>query len=289
MFLKVFLLFFLSYSLFAENFLKSEYEILGDDINLSCIIPDIKNDTKLYTITPGRHTRKVKSSQLITLLKKHGVKDFSAKHKYTYFTQLSPIDTSKIEAEIKKIYLQKYKNIQIKSIKVRPRAYLESLPKNYRIKMQSKNHLKRDAVVSIISDKNRQLFFDYTLDAIVDVYVARKDIDRNSELSNLNSVKKSIILDQFKAMPIEDIKRGRLQTKRHVKTGTVLTTRDIEELELVKRGANVNVTLNNSNLAISFSAKALESGVFGDIIRVEQKNSRVLKVKITGKNRGEAI
>lgn len=289
MFLKFLLLSLLSGVLFAEQFLQANYDIEGEKIKLSHIVKNIQKDRELFTITPGRHSKKIKSSQLIELLTKHGYDDFKAKHRYTYFTQLSPIDTSKIEQEIELIYSQKYRGIKIKSIKVRPRAYMSSLPKSYRVKMQPKSYLKRDAVVSIISDDNRQLFFDYTVDAIVNVYVAKKDIDRKSELSNLNCGKKSIILDHFKAMPIKDIRKGRLQTKRHIRSGTVLTTRDAQELELIKRGATVNVTLQSSNLSISFSGKALEDGVYGDIIEVEQSNSKVVKVKIIGKNRGEAI
>lgn len=289
MLLRVFLLLFLHLSLFAQTDLLQEYEVSGKDIMLSSIIPSVKEDIKLYSITEGRHTRKVRTKELITLLKEHGFSGLKTRHKYIKFIEKSPIDTSFIEEKIRGLYLQKYQSIDIKSIKVKPRAYLDTLPQKYSVKVQAKNFLKREGVVSIKSEKNRQLFFNYIIDAKIEVYSARKDIKRNSELSNINCVKKSIILDKFRAMPVQNVQIGRLQSKRHIKADTILTQRDIKELHLVRRGSNVNITLNNSNIAISFSAKALEDGVYGDIIRVKQKNSTVLKVKVTGKNKGEAI
>ena len=289
MFLKTILFFTLSLMLMAESTLKDNYYITTDDINLSTLIPTVKNDTKLFAMQKGKQTKRVKSQALIKLLEKFGYKDFSSKHRYVKFTKKSPIDTSRIERILGELYKNRYKNISIKSVEVRPRSYLSTLPEKYQVSIQAKNYLKSRGILSIKDEKKRQLFFDYTIDARLDVYQAKENIKRNSELSHVNCVKNSIILDKFRAMPLQELIQGRLQSKNHVKMGKVLTLRDTQGLKLVRRGSTVQITLKNENIAISFSGEALENGVYGDIIRVRQNKSKIHNVRITGKGKGEII
>jgi len=63
--------------------------------------------------------------------------------------------------------------------------------------------------------------------------------------------------------------------------------RDITALSLVRRGAYINCSLRNGNLFISSSVKALQNGKYGDIIKVQQNNGKILRAVVTGKNRVE--
>ena len=289
MFLKTLFILFTCTILFADKTFKSNYYIDSNKINISDIIPQVKNDKKLFMIDGSKYTKRVKSKDLIELLQKSGYMGYTSKHRYVKFTKKSPIDTSKIEEKLVKIYKEKYPEIKIKSIEVRPRAYLTALPDKYTVFLQPKQYLKSSGVVSIKSDSKKQLFFNYSIDATIEVYKSRKNIKRNSELSNVNCVKKSIILDRFRAMPIQELVNGRVQSKNHIKINRVLTRRDVKELELITRGSTVNVLLSSDNIDISFSGEALQSGVYGDTIKVRQSNSKVLKVRIVGKNRGEVL
>ncbi len=42
-------------------------------------------------------------------------------------------------------------------------------------------------------------------------------------------------------------------------------------------------------MAISFSAKALQNGVYGDIIKVQKSNDKIIKIKVIARNRGEVF
>jgi flagella basal body P-ring formation protein FlgA len=85
-------------------------------------------------------------------------------------------------------------------------------------------------------------------------------------------------------MPIQNINKSTIQTKHRLKDGTVLTKRDVIGLFLVKRGSNVNVILNNLNISISFSAKAVQNGRYGDTVSVIRHDGKKLKAVVTGKN-----
>jgi len=285
---KILFLSLIALSLHSNQILKENYYIQGEDIRLSALIPHIKDDIHLYSITEGRYTRRIKSKDLIKLLKEKGYGEYQAKSSYIKFTKQSPIDTTKIKKALKKIYMKKYRNIEIRTIEVHPRGYLKSLPKEYKVRLQSKSHLKNRGTLSIKSNTNRQTFFDYKIDATLSVYKARVEINRNVELSHINTTKKSIILDKFRAMPIIDVQPNSEQSKYKIKKDAIFTTRNTTKLILVKRGANLNVVLESQNMSITFSAKASQDGSFGDTINVTSNSGRKIAVIITGKNRAKA-
>lgn len=289
MLLKIFFLLFFSHELFAGIILESEYYVSTDEINLSCILPQTQNDAHLFTITQGRETKRVPVQELISLLKSYGYTDITAKGQYVQFTKQGLFDTSKIKNEIIKIYKQRYKQIEIKNIEVHSRGYLETLPQEYTLYMQAKSHLKNNGMFYIKTNQNKKIFFDFALNAELDAYFARENIQKNTEFSSINTVKKSIILDKFQAQPIQNITDGAVQSKHNIKKDTLLTSRDIVQLQLIRRGSEVNVLLESDNMSISFSAEALEDGVYEQIIEVQKQNGTKIKVKVVGKNRGEAI
>ncbi|MBA3027169.1 MAG: flagellar basal body P-ring formation protein FlgA [Sulfurimonas sp.] len=287
--LKILFLFLFSIKLIAGTELKNEYYVESEEIRLSSIFPATTNDALLFQITQGRYTKRVQAKELIALLDSYGYKDLESKNEYIQFTKQAPLDFKAIEEELKTLYRQRYKQIKIQSIEIHPRGYLDTLPQEYTLGMQSKSHLKRQGTFYIKTKQSKKIFFDFNINATIDVYFAREDIKRNTELSAINTIKKSIILDKFRAQPLQNVTSGTVQSKQNIKKNTLLTSRDIVELQLVRRGESVSVLLEKDNMSISFSAEALEDGVYEQIIEVQQQNGTKIKIKVTGKNRGEVI
>ena len=285
--LKILLFLFFCIGLFADSYLNSNYYVQGREIMLSNIVENPKEDVQLFRIEKSRYSKRVKSKDIIKILQSNGIKDYKSKHPYIQFTKKSPINIEKIKNAIEKVYKEKYTHIKIKNISVEPRSYIEILPKKYETVLKSKSHLSKDGTLYIKTDDKKKIFFNYKIDAEVVAYEAKEDIKRNMELTNINCKKKSIILDKFRAMPLQNILKGTIQSMHNIKSGTTLTTRDAQGLYLVKRGSNVNVTLNSSNLAISFSAEALQNGRLADIITVMKSNGKKMKVRVIGKHRVE--
>ncbi|OHE08626.1 MAG: flagella basal body P-ring formation protein FlgA, partial [Sulfurimonas sp. RIFOXYB2_FULL_37_5] len=132
-----------------------------------------------------------------------------------------------------------------------------------------------------------KIFFDYSVRANVIVYVSKESIKKESEISSLNYIKKSIILDRFRAKPIQNIDKTTLQAKRHIPKDTILTLNDIESLDVVKRNAMINVSMSKEGMNIIFSAKALQDAKVDDIIKVQNNNGKILKARVTGSNAAE--
>ena len=285
--IKAFLLLLFSISLLANNQLQSNYFIINDSILISDIIKNSKNDTLLYTINSKRHSKRVKAKELIKLLNKYGYKDITSKHSYIQFTKKSPINMSRIALSLQNRYKQEYKNIDIKEITITPRSYMQELPKEYTVVIGNKAHFHKDGHLYIKTLNNKKIFFNYRIKAIITVLKTKIALKREEELSRINVKKDSIMLDNFRAMPLQELQKSTYQAKHKIKKGTILTTRDVIALFIIKRNANVNVLIQDSNMAVSFIAKATQHGRFGQTITVVNKQGKRLKVIVTGRNSAE--
>jgi len=267
--------------------LKSVYYVNSNSIYLSDITKSTKDNKPIYHIDKNKHTKKIKTKELLNTLKKNGYKEFKTKSRYVKFIKKSPINLSKIKKFLKDYYINKYKNIDIQDIRIQPRSYIPSLPKEYKIHIRDKNYLCKSGILNIKTPKNKKIFFNYTIKATIPVYITKQKIKKSEEISLLNTAKHSIILDKFRASPIQSIDAVVFEAKRNLKKETILTTRDTQILSLVKRGSFVNVFIHSQNLSISFSAKALDSGKLGDTIRVQKSDKKRLKVMVVGKHKAE--
>ena len=285
--INAFILLLFSINLLANNQLQSNYFVKNDKIFLSDITKNFKNDIFLYNINANHHSKRVKSKDLLKILQKLGYTDFTSKHSYVQFTQKSPINSSKIALSLQNRYKQEYKNIDIKKIVITPRSYMQELPKEYTVIISNKAHFHKDGHLYIKTMDNKKIFFNYQIKAIVTVLKSKTTLRREDELSRLNVKKDSIMLDNFRAMPLQELQKSTYQAKHKIKKGTILTTRDVIALFIVKRNANVNVVLHDSNMAVSFIAKATQHGRLGQTITVVNKQGKRLKVIVTGRNSAE--
>lgn len=284
--MQYFLILFLSFQLYAEN-IKKVYYINGNDIYLSTLFSNVTEDKKIFSIDPNRYTKKIKASQLQKTLNFYGYKNIQINSSYINFIKKSPINLSNIEKKIREYYQKNYLDIKIMDISIAPIGYIESLPKEYTVLFKNKSYLHSEAIFSIKSLNSKQLFFHYKIKAQITVYKARNKIIRNEEISSINVVKDSIILDKFGASPLQNIDEIHLQSKHNLKKGAIIRQRDLTTLTLVKRDAQLIVTMKNSGFNITFSAIALQDGKYGSKIRVKRENGKVLVVKVIGKNKAE--
>ena len=267
--------------------LNKTYYVDSNNIKLLNLAPDSKYDVTLYKIDANRYTKKVKSEKVVKLLNKHGLKNVESSSRYIKFVKKSPIDTSKIESYIITLYKSKYPDITINSLMVVPRGYIESLPKKYEVLTSKRSHLSKSGTLSIKTMDRKKIFFDYTLDAKVYIYLSNKKIYKGDKVSLLNTSKKKIQLDKFNALPITKKELNKTQIKYNTKQNKILTFRDVQLLNIIKKGSFVTAYLKDNSINISFSAKALQNGKLRDIITIQKMSGQKLKAKIIGKNRVE--
>jgi len=275
--------------LYSQNILKNEYYIKNNFVMISDIVPSAKaNDKKLFSLKTNRHTLRVKTRELVQILKNNGYSGYVSKHRgYIQFTKRSTINRKKIITQIKKLYKTKYNAITIQNISVEPNVYMEKLPSSYTIHFQENSYLSRKGIFYIKTPKRREIFFHYLISAKVTIYQAKNNIRKGTRLESRNCQKKSIMLDRFWAMPLQDINKHQYQSKYNIRAGRTITMRNVTGLDLIRRGSRINVFMDDENMQISFSAKALQNGELGDTIYIRNREGRKIKVIVTGKNRAE--
>ena len=285
----IFLLLFISSFLYSKNILKNEYYIKNNFVMLSDIVNSLKkNDKKLFSLNENRHTLRVRTKELIKLLKINGYTEYVSKYReYIQFTKRSPINRKKLINKIKKLYKRKYSFITIKNISVQPNVYLEKLPSQYTIHFEKSSYLSNRGILYIKTLKRKKIFFHYLINAKVTIYQAKQNIKRSTHLENRNCQKKDIILDKFRAMPVQDINKHQYQSKYNIGAGRTITVRNVTGLDLVRRGSQINIFIDYANMQISFSAKALQNGELGQTINVRNREGKKMKVIVTGKNIAE--
>lgn len=287
MIFKLLTLIFLTSSIYADRVFESVYFVTSRDINLSTITNDTKNDSILFSIEKKRYSHKIPTKELVKIVEMHGYKDFGSKSRYINFVLKNNFDTSLIEKEIKTHYEQNYKELEIKNITITPRAEIESLPNEFVVNLDKKSFLSRKGVVGIKAPNGRKFFFEYDVNANLFVYISKDIIKKDTHISLENSLKKSITLERFKAKPLQNLSENQTQAKHNIPKETILTVRDIVELSVIKKDAQVTINISKDDLALTTTAKALEDGKIGDIIKVQNSSKKNFKVKVIGINMAE--
>lgn len=284
------LLLFLSLSLTlleAKTLIPELIYVKDDAIYLSHIQSNPKKDIHLYTIEPSRYSFRIKAKDLLKDLKKHGLKDFETNSRYINFVKKSPIDTEPIKKAIEKFYKKHYKSIEIQEIRIHPRGFVEDLPQKYKVELHPRSHLTNNGVLHVETLDRKKIFFDFTLIAKIDILISKKRIDRHDELSAFNTQIQKRLLDKYRAHPVESLQENSLQAKTTIPKNEVITTRDVEGLDLIERGTQLNVTLQNGAMSIIFSAQALQNGKRNDIISIQNSNGKIFRARVVDKNRVE--
>ncbi len=272
--------------LFAD-FLHKTYYIDTKHIKISDIIDDSDDNTTIFNISENRYSKRIKSKLLLQKLIDNGYDSFKSKNSYIKFILKSPIDRSIIKNYIKQFYQENYVNMKIISVDVEPRNYIDKLEDNYTVHLNIKNKKSNDGIIYVKTDSKKKIFFNYKIDALIDVYISKYKIKRDTKITISNTSRKRIKFSKFKAIPIDIDDLNSVQSKNNIKENSIITIKDIEKLDIVEKGSSVNVSMNSKYIAISFIAKALKSGKLNDTITVQKSNGKRFRVQIIGKNRVE--
>ncbi len=284
MILKLLLLFFIVTSLFSLE-LEKKYYITSRNIMLSSITGNTQQDKILFTIPKERYTKRVKTKKLLQILQQYNLLYSKPHFAYVQFIYEPPLATKELQRSVAKFYKKYYNTLNIEKITIHPRGFIEKLPLGYSIKFPPRNYLHHKGIFSIKSDK-RQIFFDYSIKATLFVYKTKQKIQKNQPLNRYNTYKTKINFKKFHTLPLEKLQPNSLQASRYLKKETLLTHKDVRALFLVKKGENINIFYKSGGISISFSAKAMQNGIFNDIIKAKNSSGKTIQVKIIGRKRG---
>jgi flagella basal body P-ring formation protein FlgA len=285
--LRLTLFVFMTVPLLAAMQLHQEYSYSGSSIYSTTLFPHLEDKFILFNISKNRTSYRVKSSHIQKLFSEQNLTVDTQKVRYVNFIKESPVDTVPISQLLKKRYENFYENIHVKNVIITPRSYLSELSNDFQLLFNEKNFKHAEGVLSIKTTENERIFFDYRIDATIDVFSALHPMKRGETLSALNTLKKTVVFDSFNALPLEEINPKEYRLKRSVKKDHLITFRDIESYPIVKKGNSVSVQMQSGTVIVEFSAVASQDGSKNDIISIQKKDGRRIKARVIAPGRVE--
>ena len=277
----------MSMPLFATMQLQQQYYFSITPIYSTTLFPKIKKKFILFNMNNRRTHYRIKSTQLVRRFKEYNLTVTAETIRYVNFIKKSPISTARLEQQLESRYRNAFKNLHVKKISVTPRSYLTTLPQQYQLLFSENNLYHSEGIFSIKTPEKKRLFFNYRIDATLDVYMPRRPLKRKEALTPLNTKKKQIRFERLRAAPLEQINTKAYRLKRSMKPGHIITRRDIELYPIVKRGSSVVVELKSGSVILQFSAIASQDGAKNDIITIQKKDGRRIKARVIAAGRVE--
>ncbi len=270
----------------AEMQLQQQYTFETGPIYSTTLFPDTKEKFILFNIN-NRTRFRIRSSEIVQRFKEHNLSIESGAVRYVNFIKKSPIQTTSLEQLIVERYYRFYNNLHVNHVQVTPRSYLKEMPSEYQLLFSDKNLYHAEGIFSIKTPEKKRLFFNYRIDATLDVYMPRRPLKRKEALTPLNTVKKQIQFERLRALPLEQVNTKAYRLKRSMKPGQIITRRDIELYPIVKRGSSVVVEFKSGSVILQFSAIASQDGAKNDIITIQKKDGRRIKARVIAAGRVE--
>jgi flagella basal body P-ring formation protein FlgA len=140
--------------------------------------------------------------------------------------------------------------------------------------------------VTIVSDRNEKRKLSISADARAwqEQLVVAKPLATRQVIRSEDVIARRTLVAQMSDDPLLTAEQviGQ-QAGRELKPGTVLTGKLIDPVQLVKVGQFVTVTLDQGTVRLKTVAKAMESGSYGQTIRVKNEATKeVFQVVLTG-------
>lgn len=231
------------------------------------------------------------NTEIIRLeLAKRGIayRDFSGGH-VEFKTDCSFLDFAK-SAFLKEIY-DNYGDLKIASLNISPQTKLPDDVLLYNISEVKITDIrnKNGSFRLVLIDKDnlntkKTLFFRYELDAKIGVFVATNNINTRHVLNISDYTYEYVDLKDYRINALSDIPATKIISKQKIKKGSVLTLRQFGIMADVKKNSTINAIFSDNSLSLNMEARALDSGVIGDIIRVRMSDGKQFSAKIISKN-----
>lgn len=205
-------------------------------------------------------------------------------------------DVEVIRQALIKKFQNTYPTMEIKQLYISPLGHISKRYDNYRLKTVyisqaalKANHGTFSALYSN-GKKEKKRFYKFLLDATVSLYQAHQEIPANTPLdSSMVDLRQT----HFKYIRFTPINRRYLYnnylTKRALHEGDIITTKDLKIRPLIKHGQSVQATLHESGISATFSAKAMQDGARGEIIRIKRHPNIILKAKVLSEDQVEVL
>lgn len=284
MYSKLFLFFLLFSNLLYSDTLQQSYFftdpiLKSNDLNVSC-----PKNFEILRIPDGKSSYRVNAQIIVKTFELNGCTIDSGKTKYVNFTKRSHIDYTQLQDQITSYFMANYPTMSIASIHIIPHGYTESLPPNAHAVFDKESYRQNKGTFYVPDSSGIRHYFDYSLDATLEVLHVTQKTSRKDILSITNSTLKSIPFTSFRGKPLTKIPETSYRFRSSLNEDAIITDRHIEPRPLVMRGSKVSAQVKSNTVIVEFIATATQEGALYDIITIEKADGKRVRAKIIGDN-----
>lgn len=284
MYSKLFITFLFLSNLLYSNTLQQSYffsnpVINSTDLNVSC-----PKNFEILRIPDGKNSYRVNAQIILKTFELNGCALDSGKTKYVNFSKRSNIDYTQLHDQITSYFMTNYPTMRITSIHIIPHGYTESLPANAHAVFEKESYKQNKGTFYVSDDTGIRHYFEYSLDATLEVLHVKQKTARKDILSSSNTTSKSVPFTSFRGKPLTKIPEASYRFRSSLNEDTVITDRHIEPRPLVIRGSKVSAQVKSNTVIVEFIATATQEGALYDIITIEKADGQRVRAKIIGDN-----
>jgi len=282
--MKIIITFFLISSLAFAYSLQKDYDYNSPIIYASDLFPDITQEFEVLQVPSHLQHFQISQKRLFDLFLREGIELEGHPLGVVHFKRATDINLTPLKERLKAYYLKHLPFLTINSVTIEANRHISSLPEDYEIHFKKQLYKQNRGTFKISTPKER-IFFTFTIDATYSQFQASSRIKKGTLLTAENT--KLVVVD-FKRTydPLIGFDAlSKVEAKRYLKAGKIITLKDVTPISLVKKGSIVNVKLIEGNILIHFTAKALKSGNMNERIYIKKNDGTKLNAKIIGKNK----
>ncbi len=201
----------------------------------------------------------------------------------------------KIKSYAKSQFIKTYPNMNIENFSIKRYTPLPKDFNNYKLLnvRVSDNNLKREkgtlSALFYYGKKRRKVYYHFNIDATVEVLKTNRYIKRGETLTDDIVDFITIKFTNFYQKPITPYYLNRYRARTSLVEGKILTTRHVSKVTTIKRGDQLNTTLRDGGVSVSFQTKAMKDAYIGDVIKVKRNHKSFFKARITSSSSAEVV
>lgn len=282
----VFIALFYPLSLLSAS-LEQLYTFENPVIYSTDMMPECPKRFEVLQIPEGKTSFRINAQVIAKTFELNGCTIETGSVRFVTFSKLSNVDLTPIKEQLANYFTSHYPTMKIDKINVYPRGYIASLPHNATAVFDEDLHKSKEGTFYVTDEHGIRRYFDYLLDATIDVLYSTQKISRREAISPSNTQLKRIVFDSFRGVPLVAYPKTSHRFRSSIREDTPIIDRNIEPLPIVLKGSKVNVQVQNGQVIAEFIATATQEGALYDIITIQKADGKRQRAKIIGENRVE--
>jgi flagella basal body P-ring formation protein FlgA len=287
MFTRLLILLFLFFLTAQCDTLKQTYTFKEPKIYSSDLVSGCPKRFEILQIPEGKSTYRINAQIIAKAFELNGCSVDVTKVRYINFTKQTTLNVLPLKKQLYDAFITKYPTMIIQKIDVLPRGFIESLPQRSTAVFDKNICDNNTGTFYLLDESGVRRYFDFTLEATLNVLHSNQKITRNAVISPSNTAIKLVPFTQFRGIPLGTLPAQAHRFRRSIREDEPIIDRYLEPLPIVLKGAKVNVQVQNESVIVEFIATATQEGALYDIITIEKSDKKRAKAKVIGENRVE--